>query len=73
LAGAGTNTEAGAAGDPLRRQGERRMSSRESLPVPFFTGGELHAKRAEASSRMVSGTAGCGGFILQGAKEVFLF
>jgi hypothetical protein len=36
LAGAGTNTEAAASGDPLRRHGERRMSSRESLPVPLF-------------------------------------
>jgi dTDP-4-amino-4,6-dideoxygalactose transaminase len=47
------------------------MSSRKSLPVPFFDWRALFAERAEAFSRIVSDTAGSGGFILQGAVADF--
>ena len=47
------------------------MSSRESLPVPFFDWRALYAERAEAYSRIVSDTAASGGFILQGAVDEF--
>ena len=47
------------------------MSSRKSLPVPFFDLRVPNADRAEAFSRIVSGTAGSGGFILQGAVADF--
>ena len=52
-------------------QDERRMSSRESLPVPFFDWRALYAERAEAYSRIISDTAAMGGFILQGAVDEF--
>ena len=47
------------------------MSSRESLPVPFFDWRALYAERAEAYSRILSDTARSGGFILQGAVDEF--
>jgi dTDP-4-amino-4,6-dideoxygalactose transaminase len=47
------------------------MSSRESLSVPFFDWRALYAERAEAYSRIISDTAGMGGFILQGAVDDF--
>jgi dTDP-4-amino-4,6-dideoxygalactose transaminase len=47
------------------------MSSRESLPVPFFDWRALYAERAEAYSRIISDTAAMGGFILQGAVDEF--
>src|SRR3569833_3346278 len=53
------------------QQGERRMSSRESLPVPFFDWRALWAERADAYARIISDTAAMGGFILQGAVDAF--
>jgi dTDP-4-amino-4,6-dideoxygalactose transaminase len=53
------------------QQGERRMSSRESLPVPFFDWRALFAERADAYTRIISDTAAMGGFILQGAVDEF--
>src|SRR6185312_11532733 len=53
------------------QQGRRRMSSRESLAVPFFDWRALYAERAEAYSRIISDTAAMGGFILQGAVDEF--
>ena len=47
------------------------MSSRESLPVPFFDWRALYAERADAYSRILSDTALSGGFILQGAVDEF--
>jgi dTDP-4-amino-4,6-dideoxygalactose transaminase len=47
------------------------MSSRESLPVPFFDWRALWAERADAYSRIISDTAAMGGFILQGAVDEF--
>jgi dTDP-4-amino-4,6-dideoxygalactose transaminase len=47
------------------------MSSRESLPVPFFDWRELYAERAESFSRIISVTAASGGFILQDAVDEF--
>ena len=47
------------------------MSSRESLPVPFFDWRALYAERADAYSRILSDTALRGGFILQGAVDEF--
>ncbi len=47
------------------------MSSRESLPVPFFDWRALYAERADAYSRIISDTAAMGGFILQGAVDAF--
>jgi hypothetical protein len=47
------------------------MSSRESLPVPFFGWRALYAERAEAFSRIISDVAARGGFILQGEVDTF--
>ena len=47
------------------------MSSRESLPVPFFDWRQLYAERAEAYARIIHETALSGGFILQGAVDEF--
>jgi dTDP-4-amino-4,6-dideoxygalactose transaminase len=47
------------------------MSSRESLPVPFFDWRALWAERADAYSQIISDTAAMGGFILQGAVDEF--
>ena len=47
------------------------MSSRESLPVPFFDWRALYAERAETYARIISDTASSGGFILQGAVDEF--
>ena len=47
------------------------MSSRESLPVPFFDWRQLYAERAEAYARIIHDTALSGGFILQGAVDEF--
>ena len=47
------------------------MSSRESLPVPFFDWRALYAERADAYARIISDTALSGGFILQGAVDEF--
>lgn len=47
------------------------MSSRESLPVPFFDWRALYAERAEAFTRILSDTACRGGFILQGEVDEF--
>ena len=47
------------------------MSSRESLPAPFFDWKALYAERAESYSRILSDTAAGGGFILQGAVDAF--
>ena len=45
------------------------MSSRESLPVPFFDWRALYAEREEAYARILNDTARSGGFILQGAVD----
>jgi hypothetical protein len=47
------------------------MSSRESLPVPFFDWRAHYAERAEAFSWILSDTVGSGGFILQDAVADF--
>jgi dTDP-4-amino-4,6-dideoxygalactose transaminase len=47
------------------------MSSRESLPVPFFDWRALYAEREEAFGRILADTARSGGFILQGAVDEF--
>ena len=47
------------------------MSSRESLPAPFFDWKALYAERADSYSRILSDTAASGGFILQGAVDEF--
>ena len=47
------------------------MSSRESLPVPFFDWRALWAERSDAYARIISDTAAMGGFILQGAVDAF--
>ncbi len=47
------------------------MSSRESLPVPFFDWKALYAERSEGFTRVIGDTAASGGFILQGAVDEF--
>ena len=47
------------------------MSSRESLPAPFFDWKALYAERADSYSRILSDTAASGGFILQDAVDEF--
>ena len=47
------------------------MSSRKSLPVPFFDWRALYAERADRFSSILSDTAAGGGFILQGAVDEF--
>src|SRR5215469_2651977 len=47
------------------------MSSRKSLPVPFFDWRALYAERADRFSSILSDTARSGGFILQGAVDEF--
>ena len=47
------------------------MSSRESLPAPFFDWKALYAERASAYARILEETASAGGFILQGAVDEF--
>ena len=47
------------------------MSSRESLPVPFFDWKALYAERADSFTRILSETAASGGLILQGAVDEF--
>jgi dTDP-4-amino-4,6-dideoxygalactose transaminase len=47
------------------------MSSRESLPVPFFDWRALYAEREADYARILGDTARSGGFILQGAVDEF--
>ena len=47
------------------------MSSRESLPVPFFDWRALYAERGAVFSQIISDTARNGAFILQGAVDDF--